>query len=112
MKVVLLRGEPCPDRVTCPHVFVTDRGTHVVQGYISNDLACEPGQAVVEIPLTLVPEIAAHSHHDLYLTDRGTVLVRGTKVVDPEVLTAIRLPAGEDIVELAENVLPALEVSR
>lgn len=110
MKVALLRGEPCPDRISCPHVFITDRGTHAVQGYVSTDLACEPGQAVVEIPLSLIPELAAHSHHDLYLTDRGTVLVRGAKITDAEALAAIRLPAGEDVVELAKNVLPALEV--
>jgi hypothetical protein len=110
MKVVLLR-DICPDRVSCPQLYSTDRGTYVVQGYVSTDLAHSSGQAVVEIPLKLVPEVAAHNHVDLYLTDRGTVLVRGTKVTDQEVLAAMQLPAGEDAVELAADVLPPLEVA-
>ena len=112
MKIFLLRGDPCPDRYSCPHLFATDHGTHVLQGRASNDLECGPGQAAVEIPLTLIPEIGAHSHHDLHLTGRGTALIRGTKVTDTEVLAAIRLPADENVVELAENVLPALAASR
>jgi hypothetical protein len=109
MKVVLLR-EYCPDRVSCPQLYTTDKGTYVVQGYISTDLTHDSGQAVVEIPLALVPELAAHKHVDLYLTDRGTVLVRGTKVTDQEALSVMRLPSGEDAVELAADVLPPLEV--
>jgi hypothetical protein len=109
MKVFLLRGDPCPDRVSCPHLFATDRGTHIVQGRSSTDLTRQPGQAVVEIPLTLIPEIATRSHRDLHLTDRGTAVIRGAKVTDSEALAAIRLPADEDVVELAQNVLPTLE---
>jgi hypothetical protein len=111
MKVYLLRGNSCPDRVSCPHLFATDCGTHVVQGRVSLDFDCGPGQAAVEIPVTLIPEIRTHSHHDLHLTSHGTALVRGTKVTDTEVLAAIRLPAGENLVELAENVLPDLKGS-
>jgi hypothetical protein len=108
MKIVLLRGS-CPDRISCPNVYWTDRGTYIIQGYVATGPACAPGQAVVEIPLSLAPEIAAHRHNDLYLTDRGTVLVRGTKVTDREALEAIQLPAGEDAVELYASTMPALE---
>ncbi|RSM35205.1 hypothetical protein DMA12_45270 [Amycolatopsis balhimycina DSM 5908] len=63
----------------------------------------------MEIPLTLIPEIGAHSHHDLRPTGRGTALIRGVRVTDTEALAAIRVPADESVVELAGNVLPALE---
>lgn len=111
MKIVVLRGEDCGDRITCPHVFATDRGTHIVQGYVSAGLVCGPGQVVVEVPLGLMPEVAAHSHDDLALTARGSVLIRGVRVSDPQALAAIPVAAGEDLVELAGNVLPPLEVS-
>jgi hypothetical protein len=111
MKAVHLRGESCPDRISCPNLYSTDCGTYIVQGYISDEVECAAGQAVVEIPLSLVPEVAAHSHHDLFLTDRGTVLVRGTRATDPEALSTIELPAGEDAVELAANVLHAMEAT-
>lgn len=110
MQVVVLR-ERCPDRVSCPHLYCTDRGTYVVQGYVNAELSREPGQAVVEIPLALIPEIAAHSHADLYLTDHGTVLVRGAKVTDPEALARMQLPDDEDAVELVAEVLPALDLT-
>ena len=110
MKVVLLRNQ-CPDRVSCPRLYSTDQGTYVVQGYANADLACRPGEAVVEVPLTLIPEIAAQSHRDLHVTDHGTVLVRGSKISDREALVDLRLPAGEEAVELAADALPALEVT-
>lgn len=110
MKIVLLR-ERCPDRVSCPHLYSTDKGTYVVQGYISTNLPHDSGQTVVEIPLSLVPEFAAHTHVDLVLTDHETVLVRGTRVTDKEALAKMQLPVGEDAVELAADVLPPLEVA-
>jgi len=111
MKIFLLRGNSCPDRVSCPHLFATDRGTHVIQGRVRPNTVCKPGQAIVEIPLTLIPEITSHRHPDLHLTGGGTALVRGARVTDPEVLAAIHLSADESLVEIAANILPTLEVS-
>ena len=41
-----------------------------MQGQLTTDLPSDPSQRVVEIPLTLVPELAAHKHKDLHLTNR------------------------------------------
>ena len=84
MKLTFLRGE-CGNERTCPNLNLTDRDTLVVQGYIVTD-------SVVEIPLTLVPEVAGlespHSH--LKMTANNTVLVSGRPVTGP---TAISLMA-------------------
>ena len=61
-------------------------------------------QAVVEIPFGLVPGFSASD--DLLITERETVLVRGARVTDPEALDTMRLPAGEDAVEVASTLLP------
>ncbi|GAA1440361.1 hypothetical protein GCM10009602_12960 [Nocardiopsis tropica] len=66
MKLTRLAGE-CPDGVTCPTVFASDRGTIIVQGYTlaPGDLTEIPlpeGESAVEIPLSLLKEAArAHS---------------------------------------------------
>lgn len=36
----------------------------------------------------------------LHSTERSTVLVRGTKVIDPEALATLSLPVGESAVEV------------
>ncbi|MGH3755413.1 MAG: hypothetical protein ACRDRP_22505 [Pseudonocardiaceae bacterium] len=42
----------------------------------------------------------------LYRTDRGTAVIRGYVVTDPEALATLRLPTGEAAVEI-DLVLPA-----
>lgn len=112
MRIVLLRDE-CGSGRTCPNINSTDRDSYVVQGYIvASEQALAQGQAMVEVPLSLLPELASAAPRDgLFLTDRGTVLVRGTQVVDPDVLAELDMPAGENAVEVPRAVLPELEVA-
>jgi hypothetical protein len=116
MKIVLVRGS-CNNGRTCPNVNISDRGTFVVQGYVATadpllEQEITPAEAVVEIPLSLMPELAgAASRAGLYLTDRGTVLVQGTQVIDPEALVELDLPAGENAVEISMSMFPELDVA-
>lgn len=55
MRLTRLRGS-CPDTQTCPTLYLTDRGTAVVQGYQVTDAEAlaEAGLSVDEV-LTEVP---------------------------------------------------------
>lgn len=112
MRIVLLR-DACGSGRTCPNINSTDRGSYVVQGYIvSSGQTLEPGHATVEVPLSLLPELAsANPRAGLFLTDRGTVLVSGAQVTDPDVLAELNMPATENAVEVPRSVLPELEVA-
>ena len=41
----------------------------------------------------------------LYATDRDTYLVQGYVVTDPEALAAMRIPAGETVVEVPRRLM-------
>lgn len=66
MKLTRIAGE-CPDKVTCPTVYATDRDTVVVQGYVLapedlTQISFPEGESAVEIPLTLLQEVVrAHA---------------------------------------------------
>lgn len=95
----------CPDTESCPTLYRTDRGTAVVQGYLlvtNLETLVGPmaaGEAVVEVPLALFSGFAI-SGPSLHPTERDTLLVRGSRVTDPEALTTLRLPVGEAAVEI------------
>jgi hypothetical protein len=45
----------------------------------------------------------------MYMTDRGTVVIQGPTVTDPDALRQLRLPGGEQAVEIpAEMVAEVL----
>jgi hypothetical protein len=46
----------------------------------------------------------------VYATDRGTLVVQGTTVIDPEVLASVQLPAHETLVEVPADLLLDLKV--
>lgn len=109
MKTTLLRG--CPNGKTCPELRVSDRGTLIVRGYVTDQEALEAmdlaaGMNAVEIPPSLLPELGVD-------TGPGdTLLVPGLAVTDPQALADIDLPANEAAVEI--SMLPELtpEVAR
>lgn len=109
MKLIHLRGT-CPDRISCPNVYLTDRGTYVVQGYAHG--ASAGTSATVEVPLSLLPEVAVDESTDLTHTSDNTLLLHGTPVTGPAALAMLRLPEGETAVEIDSDSLPALEVAR
>lgn len=97
---------------------MTDRGTYLLQGYLVADIdvgghVLGPGEAVVEVPLSLLPELAADetARSAVRRTDRGTILVRGRLVVDAEALEELNLPAGEAAIEIPISALPELELA-
>jgi len=57
MKMTKLAGE-CGDGVDCPGVFLTERGTVAVQGDLVDYVNTPLGEAIVEIPLSLLLEAA------------------------------------------------------
>jgi hypothetical protein len=59
--------------------------------------------------LTLVagdPESAPKNSPTLYKTDRGSWVVQGWVVTDPDALAALNLPDGETVVEIPDRMIP------
>lgn len=107
MKLVFQRGA-CGNARVCPNINSTDRDTYVVQGYITEN-AADDGYTV-EVPMSLLPELASRPHREgLMFTDRDTVLVAGQRITDPETLTELALPDGEDAVEVPSSLLAELQ---
>jgi hypothetical protein len=48
----------------------------------------------------------------VYATDRGTLVVQGATVTDPEAFAAVDLPAHETLVEIPRELLAALKGDR
>lgn len=57
MELTQIAGGDC-GRDDCPAIFTTDRETIAVQGYIVHKEA-PPGEAVVEIPITVFQAVRA-----------------------------------------------------
>lgn len=59
--------------------------------------------------LTLVahdPNSAPQNSPTLYKTDRGSWVIQGYIVDDAEALSAVKLPAGETLVEIPDYMIP------
>ncbi|AXK88646.1 hypothetical protein SAMN05421776_10811 [Nocardia farcinica] len=80
----------------CPTLYATDRGTYLVQGWITDTAG------VVEIP-HLLPGFA---EHDTYIgatmtdTGRGTFTLSGRPITDAETLGQLTLAADETAIEV------------
>lgn len=121
MRLTTLRDDSprCDNGRTCPHISATDRGTLIVQGYVTPDLvtpdlAAIPlpaGEIAVEVPLTLLPELATEPGAGLHVTDHGTVVFHGPAVSDPDTLAELTIPPSEAAIEISAAVLPFLEVA-
>ncbi|MGH3824951.1 MAG: hypothetical protein ACRDRA_19255 [Pseudonocardiaceae bacterium] len=61
--------------------------------------------------MSLLPELADDEtvRYAARRTSRGTILVRGRSVVDPEALRELNLPVGEAAIEIPISALPQLE---
>jgi hypothetical protein len=92
-------------------VYVSDRGTYVVQGYaVASSADVLVGEAVVDVPLSLLPELADAAPRDgLVLTDSGMIRIRGLQLTDPEALNKLNMPEGENAIEVSLSVLRELE---
>jgi hypothetical protein len=59
--------------------------------------------------LTLVagdPESIPDNSPTLYKTDRGSWVVQGWVVTDPDALSALNVPEGETVVEIPDRMIP------
>ena len=74
------------------------------------ELGIPAGEIAVEVPLTLLPELAAEPV-PLHVTDHGTVVFHGPAVRDPGILAELTIPPGEAAIEIPAAVLPFLEVA-
>lgn len=67
MELVRLDDNKCPDGVTCPAVYRTDRGTVVIQGThladpaVRGELRFGADEDAVEIPIELFRQAAARA---------------------------------------------------
>jgi hypothetical protein len=115
MSLTTIRSDDrCDNGRTCPHVSFTGRGTLIVQGYLVSDPALAAGlpagEIAVEVPLALLPELAADPGA-LHVTGHGTVVIHGPAVSDPGTLAELTIPPGEAAIEIAAAALPFLEVA-
>lgn len=117
MSLTTIRADDrCDNGRTCPHIDRTDWQTLVVQGYVAAPglaatLEVPAGWIAVEVPLRLLPELAADPGTDLRLTGRGTVVLCGPPVSDPDTLAELVIPPGEAAIEIPAADLPFLEVA-
>jgi hypothetical protein len=116
MSLITIRDDYCDNGRTCPHISATGRGTLIVQGYLTSDpaLAGRPGipagQTVIEVPLALLPELAAEPGA-WHVTGHGTVVMHGPALSDPGALAELTIPPGEAAIEIPATELPFLEVA-
>jgi len=67
-----------------------------------------------ELKLTLVakdPASEPNGSPTLYRTDRQSWIVQGWEITDPDVLADLRLPAGENCVEIPDRLVPFFRTS-
>ncbi len=113
MRLIRLRGA-CDPKPTCPTLYLTDRATLIVQGWIvpgsaRTGLPSADGETVVEVPVSLLWGTAAEvppENQAFGLTGRDTAIVRGRIIGDPKVLARLSLPEGETAVEVPISLLP------
>ena len=121
MRLTFLGKDSVPDQ--SPTLYVTDRGSFVVQGWIVTDpkvlamITVSEGESVVEVPPKLVRHLAkAGIVGDVvnpvppivHVTQGGNYIVRGERVTDGEVLEQMDIPDHETCVQVARSAIVAL----
>lgn len=109
----------CDTGRTCPQISSTSRGTLVVQGYFpvgpeaTARLGKVPeGEIAIEVPLSLLPELAGGQHSDgPYVISGDVAVFHGPPVTDPAILAELSVPSSEAVIELPAVSLPFLEVA-
>ncbi|MBF6297830.1 hypothetical protein [Nocardia amamiensis] len=95
----------------CPTLYITDRGTYVVQGW---RVAGPPN--MIEIPHPLLAFLEPGTCLGVLLQDtgHGTFLLSGEAVTDPETLSKMDIPDHETCVEVlvGQEIRPDATVAR
>jgi hypothetical protein len=95
----------------CPTLYASDRDSYVIQGWRLADPAAVPAlplgdrETCVEVPARLLSALerpigvggGATSH---VATERGTYIIRGPEIIDPDTLSQMSVPAHETAVEV------------
>jgi hypothetical protein len=121
MRLTFLGKDSVPDQ--SPTLYVTDRDSYVVQGWIVTDpqilamIAVSDDETVVEVPARLM----AHLVRDglagevvnlvppiVHVTQGGNFIVRGQRVVDQEAVGQMSIPDHETCVEVSRSAVVAL----
>lgn len=101
LKLTKIRDD-CPDNRTCPAVHRTNRYSLMIIGKQVTDAAVlalaqpGPGRAVIEVPSSLVPELAS---------GQETVVITGRLVTEPAALAQMGIGPGEIAIEVPAAVL-------
>jgi hypothetical protein len=121
MYLIFLGKESVPDQ--SPTLYVTDRDTYVVQGWIVADpraiatITVADDEEIVEVPAKLMVHLAkdgvAGKVTNLvppiaHVLDNGNYIIHGKKVTDPEALGQMNIPDHETCVEVARSAVAAL----
>ncbi|MEG8179412.1 hypothetical protein GZH49_12825 [Nocardia terpenica] len=80
----------------CPSLYETDRGSFLVQGWITDQLG------TIEIPHLLLGFVEPDTFIGAAMRDtgRGTFNLSGQPVTDPEVLARLELAENETVIEV------------
>jgi hypothetical protein len=121
MRLTFLGKESVPDQ--SPTLYVTDRDSYVVQGWIVTDprilslITLSEDETIVEVP----PKLMVHLAKDgvagdvvnlmppiVHVTQEGNYIIRGRKVFDHEALDHMDMPDHETCVEVSRSAIIAL----
>lgn len=106
-----------------PTLYATDWDTYIVQGWKVTDPAVlaklDPpdDETCVAVPAALFVHLAKDGLHGaiaswtppiVHVTDDGTYIVQGKRVVDPNVRARMLIPEHEDCVEITKTAIRAL----
>lgn len=121
MRLTFLGKESVPDQ--SPTLYVTDRDSYIVQGWIVTDpqilamIALPEGETVVEVPAKLMAHLAKNGVTGdvvnlippiVHLTHNGHYIIRGKRVTDQEALGVMNIPDHETCVEVSRSAVVAL----
>ena len=121
MRLTFLGKESVPDQ--SPTLFVSDRDTYVVQGWIVTNpeiiaaITVADDETIVEVPAKLMVhlakdgvlgEVANFMPPIVHVLHNGNYIVRGKKVTDPETLGQMSIPDHETCVEVSQSSVAAL----
>lgn len=121
MRLTFLGKESIPDQ--SPTLYVTDRDSYVVQGWIVTDpqilamITVSDDETIVEVPgklmvhlekdglagtvVNLIPPI-------VHITQNGNYIILGRRVTDHEALGQMNIPDHETCVEVSRSAVAAL----
>jgi hypothetical protein len=103
----------------CPTLYASDRETYFIQGWRVSDpeirasLNFIGGETCVEVPRRLMtflePDtsrmVPSEELEPFIYTNKGTYVVKGVEVTDPEVLGQMDIPAHETVVEVPRRLM-------